>query len=312
MSASPSPVARTGAPKPAAGLGRVLRLGAVVAALRLVWLTMPWTLGLLLGHALDGRSHAFRTVATLGAWVVWALTLVVLLVPRTTSLTAIRVLVPATLPAAVWAALASDVGAETAVGLAAAAVATALALAAPVADAFADGSSYGDERRLVLRTPAALLLGPVELTWAVCVAGVAAGPLLLAARLWVAGAVALVVGLPLAGLAARSLHQLSRRWVVFVPAGFVLHDHLATAEPVLFQRRQVQRLAPAEVSTDALDLSSGAPGLTLEARLLEPHEIGLRRGRATSETTEIEAFLFTPGRPGELLAEARRRKFAVG
>ena len=68
---------------------------------------------------------------------------------------------------------------------------------------FVNGSAYGDERRLPLRPPAALLLGPLELAWAVCVIGTVAGPLLLAAGSWIVGALALVVGWPAAWFAAR-------------------------------------------------------------------------------------------------------------
>ena len=73
-------------------------------------------------------------------------------------------------------------------------------------------------------------------------AGVAAGPLLLAARQWVLGAVALVVGAVAVWWGVRVLHGLSRRWVVFVPAGMVVHDPLALVDPVLVPRAALRSL----------------------------------------------------------------------
>src|SRR5439155_11041237 len=95
---------------------------------------------------------------------------------------------------------------------------------AEVATVFANGPAYPNERRFPLRAPAALLVLLAPLAWAVAVAGLTTGPLLLAARQWAAGAVASIAGFALAGVMIRALHTLSRRWAVLVPAGLVLHD----------------------------------------------------------------------------------------
>ena len=126
------------------------------------------------------------------------------------------------------------------------------------------------------------------------------------------GGVAAALGLPAAWLLVRSMHNLSRRWAVFVPAGMVLHDPLTLLDPVLLQRSTVTRLGPAVAGTDALDLSQRAPGLALEMSLREetPFTLlvpGNREGRSESTTR----FLFTPTRPGAVLDEARRRRLPV-
>ena len=72
--------------------------------------------------------------------------------------------------------------------------------------------------------PVALLLGPIELAWIAIVGPVAIAPVLLAARQWFAGGALLVVAAIVVRPALRSLHQLARRWIVFVPAGVVVHD----------------------------------------------------------------------------------------
>ena len=52
-------------------------------------------------------------------------------------------------------------------------------------------------------------------------AGVVTGPQLLADRQWLIGGVAVAVGAAVGAVGARQLHLLSRRWLVFVPAGVV-------------------------------------------------------------------------------------------
>ena len=71
----------------------------------------------------------------------------------------------------------------------------------------------------VVRAPGIVVLGLGEVVWAAVVVGALAGPLLLAAEQWVAGAIAIVIGWPLARFGSRSLHRLAQRWLVFVPAG---------------------------------------------------------------------------------------------
>ena len=276
---------------------------------RVVWLAQALCLGPALSAWLDGASAPVQWVASVGAWGGWLAVLVATLVPTTLSLTVVRIGGPGAAAAALGALVATGASAATVVALAAGLVALLVCLAPETAEVFVDGSSYGDERRLPLRTPALLLAGPAELAWAVALAGAAAGPLLVAAGQWLAGAVALAVGLPLARVAGRSLHALSRRWLVFVPAGLVVHDPLALAEPILLARSAVRRFGPAPADTDALDLTGGAWGLALEVRLVAPVTLArLAPRRAPVEVEDVTALLVTPARPGRVLAEARRRR----
>jgi hypothetical protein len=262
---------------------------------------------------LADASRAVQLVSSIGLWGTWVAVLVATLLPRDTSLTALRIAAPAaflaTLVAVVAAGDASPVGWRV-VGVAWAIVTVAAAFFPTTGQAFVDAMSYGDERRFPLRVPGPLLAGPLVLAWAGVVAGVAAGPLLLAARQWVVGAVVAAVGLPLAWRCARSLHVLAGRWVVLVPAGLVLHDPLALTDPVLFRRADVGSLGPAEASTDALDLTCGALGLALEADLVSPASLSTvpRRRGGPGATVETKRFLFTPSRPGALLAATRARR----
>ena len=283
--------------------------------LRASWAVLPLVVGPLLADALDPRDTTFRRGVSVALWVIWALTLVATAVPRPLTLTLVRIVVPASCVAAVWAALAHGAHTNTAIGIVGAVVATVCALLPTTGDAFADGASYGDERRFLLRPPGAFLLGPIEVAWAIVVAGTAGGPLLLLARQWVAGAIVTVVGLLAAWRAWRSLHALSYRWLVFVPAGFVLHDALALAEPTLFARADVVALAPAPADTKALDLTANALGLALQIDLTAPHTLGVVAPRParqrTAQQQSVSRLMFTPTRPGAVAAEARARKIGA-
>lgn len=287
-------------------------------AFRGLWVVLPVAAGPALGAALDGRNDTVALVASVILWLGWAAVLVASLVPSTVGLTVLRMLAPAAGVATAWAVVAGtdadfgEVGVGDVVGLVVTAAAAVVAMAPSVGDAFVDGSSYGPERRFALRVPAPVLLGPLELTWAIALAGVLTGPLLLAAEQWVAGVAALLVGLPLAFWAVRSLHALSRRWLVFVPGGLVIHDPLTVTESVLMPKTMVAHLGPAPADTDAYDLTQRAAGLALQVDLTEPLPVSLYRPRAErAETATVERLLFTPTRPAHVLDAAEERRLPV-
>jgi hypothetical protein len=280
---------------------------------RLTWALLPLAMGPSLGAALDEHSPAVALTGSALAWGVWAALLVAVLIPRSVGLTALRTVAPAALAVANWSALAGDRSAVDLLAVAWAALTVVAAFAPTTGDTFVNGSSYGDERRMPLRVPGTLLMGPLPLTWAAAVAAPIGVPLLLAARGWIAAAALAVVGLPAAYVAFRALHGLSRRWVVFVPAGLVLHDLHALVDPVLFPRASIRRLGPAPADGGgALDLTQRSLGLALELELGEPTDVAPRRPDGQVEVAKVEQLLFAPTRPGAVVAEAARRRIAVG
>jgi hypothetical protein len=281
---------------------------------RLTWVVLPFTLGPAIGAALHPHSEPVRLAAAGLAWAVWAAVLVGTLVPHPVGLTAMRVAAPAVAAVSI-AAVATGRPSSTDTGLALASGLAVIVVAFTPATGmlFVNGPAYPNERRYPLRIPGPLLIGPVELAWLATVAVPVVGTLLLAARAWVPGAVVLVVGLPVAVGLARSLHTLARRWVVFVPAGVVLHDPLAVVDPVLFVRPSVETLRPAPAATDSLDLTQGAWGLALELVLWEKVPVVLvKPGRPGGRQGSSARLLFTPTRPGRVLAEAGSRRIPVG
>ncbi len=278
--------------------------------LLVVWVLLPLAAGATVARALETTSAGFQTAMTVGAWACWATVLVAGLVPLPATLTLLRVSVPAAPFLLIWATWAAEPEARDAVGLGMATLALMAALSPGLADACVDGSSYGTERRFALRTPARLVLGPVPATWLMAAGGLLTGPVLVAARLWAPGAVAWVLGWLGAWWAVRALHGLARRWIVLVPAGLVVHDHLTLADPVLLARGRLERLGPAPASSHAEDLTGGAWGLALEASLEPPVEL-VRAGTEARDLVTAGAVLFTPLRPGALLAGARDHRLPV-
>lgn len=307
---SPADQTAGGTPRPPL-LERLAELGPW--PLRAAWLLLPFTAGAAVASALEERSSAVGLTAAALAWALWAVTLLATYLAHPLALTALRLGAPTVVAGTVAAIVVGRPGALVLfAAIAVAFGAGGLALSAATTDRCVDGASYGPERRLALRVPLPLLLGPLPLAWAVAVGGVAVGPLLLAARQWVPGGLVTVAGAAGAVVAVRAVHGLADRFVVLVPAGFVLHDRAALQEPVLFTRAAVASLGPALADTTATDLTMRAAGLVLEVRLAEPLGVPVRTGRQTSEVRTVEAVLFSPVQPGRLLAAAAAHRLPVG
>ena len=280
-----------------------------VWAVRAWWAALPFTAGPVLADGLQETSAAWRTTASGGQWVLWGIVLAGAELAHPATLVLVRLAGLSAVAALVWAGLGGADWDEVALMAAVTGALAAVALSAPVGQVFVNGISYGDEVRLLLRPPAVLLAGPLPAAAVVTVGGVVSGPLLLAAEQWAWGGIVTTAGGAVAVLGGRSLYSLTRRWVVFVPAGLVLHDHLAVRDPVLMRRRAVAALEPAPKSSDAVDLTQGAAGLLLELSLSQPIPL-TPPTRRKSRTDEIQAgsILVAPSRPGEAVALARQRQ----
>ena len=282
----------------------------------MAWASLVITAGPAAAGALDSWSTAPRAVATVILWAVWGAVLLASFAPRPLGLTALRVAAPVAVVLAPSTGLVTGpapTALETLLAVAGTVVAAALAFTPAVGYRFVNGAAYGEERRYPLRVPPALLLGPVPAAGALLVAGVAAGPLLLADRRWVAGAVAVVVGVPLVRAAGRSVYALSQRWAVLVPAGIVLKDPLTLVDPVLFPRDKIASLRPLPYPTapaeDILDLRLGAVAGSLVLELTEPAQLYRSAGRQRGGEAVVAGRLaFSPRQPDALLQEAATRK----
>ena len=275
--------------------------------LRFVWIVFPLGVGPLLADGLNPLEQTPRSILSVSFWVLWALVLFSTFVPRPLSLTVIRFGTISSGVLVLWAATSSTTSSVIVTALIFVVVALIVSSNATIGDLFVDQISYGDEKRFLLRSPAAVTGFLRPATYLISIAGLICGPYLLAEEKLVAGVVICVVGFPLTFLGLRSLHQLNRRWVVLVPAGFVLHDHLSLNEPTLFQKSEINSLGPASMETGATDFTQGAYGLALEVRCESPHDVWPAAVNKEVEMATIDAFLFAPVRPDSFLSEAANR-----
>jgi hypothetical protein len=285
--------------------------------LRVVWLALPLAAGPAAASALGELGEASGVVGAALVWLAWGAGLIALLAPRPLGLTAIRVVAPTFVVLALVMAIADGASAIATWGaVIGTLVATALVADPEFALRAVNGVSYGDERRHPLRTPPGLYLAPVPLARALVATGIAAGPLLLADGAIVAGLASLVLGWPVAALAARALHTLARRWVVLVPAGVVIVDPMTIVDPVLFVRQHVRALRPVDTATpippDALDLRLGASWGSIMFDLDGRADLVRSAGRGrTRETLQPDVILVAVAARSALLAAAAQRRVRV-
>ena len=281
--------------------------------MRVIWISLPLLCGPSLADSFNDFKLLLRTTVSISLWTFWVLILLSTLIATPISLAIIRIGAPAAAALSLWSALETSGSVSGIIGLAASAITACVALSAPLGDKFSDGASYGDERRFLLRAPGPvlLLLGP--LAWLTSVAGLTVGPILLLNKNFLFGSLISLCGFPLAALASNAIYQLGKRWLVLVPAGILLHDHLSVGDPTLIPRNQLANFSPAKVETNALDLSQNSFGLSLEIQCLTPLSMMLRTGtrKTTNETSIVESFLINPVRPNVLLAEAQKRGLRV-
>jgi hypothetical protein len=269
--------------------------------------------GRAIGDATAARSEPVQIVATVGAWCGWAAGAIALAVPAVATLTAVRVIVPGALAVTVAClAFGADAGDVLALGIPAA-VAAVFAGAAETGAAYVQASAYGDERRMLLRPPLGYLAASV-LSWAIWTAALMTAPLAWASRAWLLAGIATLVAAAATWLLPRRWHQLSRRWLVAVPAGLVVHDAVVLGDTLMLPRAQIRSIGLAALGdgvTDAADLTGPTPGLAVEIRLGETTTAVLARrpGETQGRPVRLQALLVSPSRPGAMLAEARFRGY---
>ena len=283
--------------------------------LRVAWVSLPLTAGPAAADALAPWGTAPREVGEVLLWVLWAVVLVSVLAPQPLSLTAARTGIPLAFVAAAFAVLSGRPSTVAAIGALSVTVITFVLVALPgFSRACAQGAAYGDEERFPLKVPPVLFLGILPIAVLAVGAGLATGPLLLAAERWVLGALAVLVGFPIAWVLLRSLHQLARRWVVLVPAGLVVADPMTLSDPVLFIREHIEGVGPADPGRrppeEAEDLRLGAASGSVAILLDEEFELS-RRARDRSRGVRTHLLLVATVQSRTLLQRAEARRIRV-
>jgi hypothetical protein len=282
------------------------RLLTAVSALwpaRLMWVATAVAAMWSIGGAVDARSSALRWTVAAGGWGVWGLGIVTLVVPSALGLTLVRMLSALTcaVSAVSWVGGAPS-GAGIVFVLGALLFAT-VVFSAAFGQQCVQASAYGDEHRFLLRPPAAFLV-PVVVSGVIWSAALITAPLLLASRQWVAGAVLAALAILATWLVVPRFHVLTRRWLVLVPAGIVVHDHVVLAETLMVSRRDVAAVQLALAGTEAADLTGPAAGHAIEVALKAMTTATLAPTRAAprGRALHLQSFLVAPTRPGAFLS----------
>lgn len=277
---------------------------------RVLWAATAVGAVLAVGDATEGAGSA-ALAATVVLWACLAAAVVSLIVPSPLGLSVLRAVTPLAVPAAALL-LGHGGGALAAVTGLLGLVTSLVVMSAEFGEAMVQASAYGDERRFPLRTPAALL-PPIGLSWAVWAAALLGGVTAVAHRAWAAGGALLFVAALLGWFLAPRIHRFSRRWLVVVPAGVVVHDHVVLGETLMVQRTNVQLARLALAGTEAADLTGPAGGHALDIAVKDmvlavfPASKREPKGRAI----HVQSFLVAPARPGRALTALADSKLPV-
>jgi hypothetical protein len=278
-----------------------------------VWASLPFTAAPALADVFSDASRAVQLVGSSGLWLGWIVVLTASLVPTTVSLSVVRLVSPCAVVAAFVSATRHAGSFAIVSAVVVAIVAIGLAYSAEFGGVFVQGSAYGDETRFPLRPPGPLVVGPLPLGWALVATAIASGPLLLAARSHVVGSAVTAFGVALAWLFGRRCHRLARRFLVIVPAGMVVHDHLVLSDTSMFRKSDIASVGLALDKTEAADLTGKALGNAVEIVLKDFDTVVLAGTpkKPGGTALHVRAVLVSPSRPGRMLAEAARRGHAV-
>ena len=280
---------------------------------RVVWMLQPLAFVTLLDEATAHLSDAGRVIVAGTAWIVWAAVLLAVFVPSTVSITVGRLLAPILPVIALLCGVVGVAGWRLALALGASLLATVVWFSGEVGAALAQGSAYGSEQRFPLKPPVPLL-APMAISWIFLCSASLAGVTLLANRFWIAGALLVIVAKAAVLLVGPRFHQLSRRWLVVVPAGVVVHDPMMLTENALFRSSQLAALHLAPADTEAADLTGGTSGVPIEIVLRTMDTIVKTGTRDDPAGTALHVLsvLVSPTRPGKALGAAAARRLPVG
>lgn len=274
---------------------RTVIIGVALAMWILLALVSPWMV------LAESRSTPVGVCLNVWGWGSWLVVAVALLVPSSISLTAVRIIVPVSVVASIASTGVVAIFASVVIGV--------IALSAMFCDVMVQGDAYGDERRFSLRTPVPQM-APAVVAWACLVAPALVGTLGLCAGQWQWAAPVSAIGLVAAVVIPRRLHRLARRWLVIVPAGVVLHDHVVLGETLMVTRSRLANVGVADGPGDAADLTGGVLGRRLDVELVEADKVVLSDITAkllgTTVALHVKTFSCAPRRLDAALSAVRR------
>ena len=260
-------------------------VSVVIAAWVTIAIASPWQ------TIADDASRSVSWVLLTWGWLLWTSVAASLLVPSPTSLTIVRIVVPLSVVVSIAASQPLAIFCS---------VVALIVCASPVfVDAMVQGGAYGDESRFALRTPLPYVV-PAVIAWLLYTAALIGGSLLLAAQQYMVGAVLVTIGILLSRTIPQRLHRLARRWLVLVPVGIVVHDHLVLHETIMAPSAKILSVARTSDVGEAADLTGGVFGERITIALTEADKVILSKITAkalgTTEALHVKMFCIAPRR----------------
>lgn len=260
----------------------------------------------LVTNSLDGVDGGTKVLASISLWALWAALLASVAIPSSITLTALRLLAPAH-TAIVIVIAASDLDTGSAIAVVLTVAMSSVAFMAETGSFFVQRSAYGDERRFLLRCPTPMAVVQV-LMWLFWMSSAIVGALALVNRAWVAGGLLTALAVGGVALLPQRFHRLSRRWLVGVPAGIVVHDHVLLAETAMFARNALAaiEMTRGPIGDDA-DLAGGgrAPGLRITLHDFDTVVLTASSDHPGGRAIHVRSFRIRPSRPGLALRTLR-------
>ncbi len=276
---------------------------------KLAWpVRVLWLVAALLPNNLtdtmSSHSQVLRTTMSVELWGLWTLVALATWLHHPISLTTARCIVPIVVVHMLIGLPDSSFAIGNVIGTACALIAFVLIYTSDYGSIHVQAGAYGDERRYLLRVPAPIVL-PLIIGWGVMVVVVSMTPLVLASERYVFGGVGAVLSFGLLWQLPVRLHRLSRRWLVKVPAGWVVHDDVVLSENLLVKTHDVVSMQLALEGSEAIDLTGMTRGVPIEVQLREMTDVRLTPLAAkllkTVDALHVKAFLVAPTRPASLL-----------
>jgi len=275
---------------------------------RIAWMALAVVPGALsVQRAADGAVPASfevgRIIAVVLLWLAWAVVAFGMIVLHPLSLAAVRWLSPMIAAQVWWMAWFADDAPAPWARLLAAVCAVVVLLVVVRADFGArhvQAAAYGHERRHLLRPPVAVIL-PSALVWLVALT---LGAMALHAEPSAYTAVAATAGALVAAFGWWRVSVLARRWLVYVPAGIVVHDPLMLRDTFMVRRQDVRALGVADnspSSDESFDITGTTWGRPVQITLAHLHDVSLSsfgaRMTRTLDRVHVRALRIAPTQP---------------
>jgi hypothetical protein len=228
------------------------------------------------------------------AWILWALVAIATWIHHPISLTTARCLAPIVVFCSIAYALTQSLSSANIAVSTCGIISLMLMFTAEYGSAHVQAGAYGNERRFLLRIPAPVVL-PTLITWALFATVVVALVNAAQSENYLLGVPLLLAIVALSWKFAPQMHRLSKRWLVRVPAGWVVHDDLMLAENLLIRSHNLTAMDLALADSEALDLSGMTRGVPIQFTLREMTDVRLSKLGArllkTMDALHVQAFL---------------------